>query len=228
MSDMSVKIGNPTMLEKLVKSTPLKVTSESPLVNAGDGILASSVVGLGSFLTADKMNLITLKTANKAVIPVISLGIAATGVLIADHAIKKAENPLEKTLITGAGLTTSVVGLEVAGRSMNLSMMQPATAIAKAVTKSPVTLPVIGVTSGLALSTLAAKNIKKDGIGLVNGTSLALGAGVTLLSSIVLTEIPKVNTAVKVVATGAVIASGVALTKAAVNQFTQKEGVAKK
>ncbi|MFN4151711.1 MAG: hypothetical protein ACK4IX_12280 [Candidatus Sericytochromatia bacterium] len=209
MSNMSIKLGTPTPLEKVANSTPVKFVTDSP-ITATTGIVGA---GTAAVLIADKTKIGAANALKKGIIPAVGLGIATAGVLVADHAIRKGEDPIIKTLGAGAGATAAIAGVEIAGRGLGVKVLQPATAIGKAIAKAPlsVSMPTMFVGFGAVVSAEAIHLMKKDGAGAANTGMLTFGASTAMLAGTFLTEAVKKPGISKVLEKGTLISGGTGL-----------------
>ncbi len=172
MSNMNVN-AKATPYESLVNSKPAQFAKDNKGLTAAAGI-ASGVI----LKQAADHSQIAATAIKKGAVPLLSLGVAATGVALVHDAISgDADKSVSSRLVKGtAGTVLALGGVEAAGRAYGVSPLAAASNLVAKVVPQSVLVGAAASSPGLAAVAWGANDMQKNGVTLANAAAVGLGS----------------------------------------------------
>lgn len=172
MSNMSVSHSASSLYEAAKNSKPVQFAKDNKILT---GVAAVSA-GVVMKEAADKSE-IAAAVVKKGVVPVLSLGVAATGAALVHDAVTNDKRSGGMKILEGAaGSTMALAGVEVAGRAYGVSPLTAGAKMIANVVPKNVLLGGAAAAPGLAAAAWGVADMKENGVGIGNAAAVGLGS----------------------------------------------------
>lgn len=172
MSNISVS-SKSTMFDTIVNSKPAQFAKDNKILTGAAAVSAGVVLK-----QAADHSQIAATVVKKGVVPVVSLGVAATGVAMVHDAITDDSkgNGGMKILQGTAGAAMALAGVEVAGQAYGVSPLTKGAQLVANVVPKNVLIGAAASAPGLAAAAWGAYDMKENGVTLGNAAAVGLGS----------------------------------------------------
>jgi hypothetical protein len=172
MGNIQTVNASSSLYEKIKTSKPVEFVKDNKIL-AGAALGASGVILKQA---ADKSE-IAAAIVKKGVVPILSLGVAATGVALVHDALTDNEKNKDISLLKGiAGGAMTLAGVEVAGQAYGVSPLTETAKLVANVIPKNVLIGAAASAPGLVATAWGVSDMKEKGVTLGNAAAVGLGS----------------------------------------------------